>query len=387
MINKKKLIEIRKAGFVNKGAELMLCAILSKIEEEFPDVEFAMETGYGPAPYKKRAQKGFYQKAQFYKYGFQFGVFLNFIPKKIRDLFGIVTDKEIDVVLDAAGFAYGDQWGPIKTKQLASSCKRWKKNGTKVILLPQAFGPFKNEKIRKYIKDVVDNCDLVFAREKSSYEYLIEVVGQRDNIKLYPDFTNLVAGVKPEYFDPALNEICIVPNKQMVVMAGMKHEAYIAYLSKVTSYYLQQGARPFFLVHETGNDKKIADAVNEKLTKSVPVIVENNPVLIKGIIGASKATVGSRFHGLVSALSQGIPSVSMGWSHKYEELFKDYNFSEGIVDISADDSTLFEKLGMLINAVSHKAISEKLIHSSSELKVKSENMWAEVLEVINHEKN
>ena len=36
------LIEVRKAGFVNKGAQLMLLAILQEVSRRFPAARFAM---------------------------------------------------------------------------------------------------------------------------------------------------------------------------------------------------------------------------------------------------------------------------------------------------------------------------------------------------------
>ena len=60
--------------------------------------------------YEARARLGLYQKASLRKYGFQWGYLLSLMPPKLRGRFGIVTDHEIDVVLDASGFAYGNQW-------------------------------------------------------------------------------------------------------------------------------------------------------------------------------------------------------------------------------------------------------------------------------------
>ena len=146
MINGKKLIEIRKLGFINKGAELMLYAILEKMRKEFPDAKFAMVSSLstGNAAYLKRAELGLYQKAHIWRKGVQFGILANLIPAKIREVFGIVLDKEVDIVIDGAGFLYSDQMGKYSCLELSNSCKRWKRNGTKVILLPQAFGPFES---------------------------------------------------------------------------------------------------------------------------------------------------------------------------------------------------------------------------------------------------
>lgn len=378
MIDNKKLIEIRKAGFINKGAELMLHATLEQIYKHYPEAKLAMETAYGPAPYERRARLGFYQKAQFWKYGIQFGSAFNFVPKIVRRTLGIVLDKELDIVFDAAGFAYGDQWGADKTLALANSCKRWKKHGVKCVLLPQAFGPFTSKKIIKAINDVADNASLIIAREQKSYDYLVGAVGKRDNIKLYPDFTNLVKGRLPASFQPEMHQICIVPNKQMVKMANMNFADYIRYLVKIVNFFVEKNEKPFFLVHELGEDKKIVDAVQKQLETPIPVMAENDPIAIKGIIGASKATVGSRFHGLVGALSQGVPSVAMGWSHKYSELFTDYDCIEGVVPLDASDEVLFKSLNSLIDSQSREATIKKLEANSEKLKQLSEQMWSDV---------
>ena len=38
--------------------------------------------------------------------------------------------------------------------------------------------------------------------------------------------------------------------------------------------------------------------------------------------------MGSRFHALVAALSQGIPVAALGWSHKYAELLGEFGLRE-----------------------------------------------------------
>src|SRR5690606_33677761 len=127
-----------------------------------------------------------------------------------------VLDKEIDFILDASGFSYSDQWGVDSSLELANASRRWKKLGKKSILLPQAFGPFSSPRIRKAVRIFVDNIDLIYAREQQSYDYLVSVVGERENIKIAPDFTNLLDGIVPENFDSTLNQFCIVPNYRMV---------------------------------------------------------------------------------------------------------------------------------------------------------------------------
>lgn len=166
-------------------------------------------------------------------------------------MYGVVLDKEVDVVIDAAGFAYSDQWGDEPSIELAQSAKRWARNGTRVILLPQALGPFTSEKIRTAMQGVVEHADLIFARERISFEHLTDLVGQRDNIRQAPDFTNLISGVLPANFDVEQNRFCIVPNCRMLDKTDQAtRDAYLPFLIECTRYLLEKGARPFVLVHE-----------------------------------------------------------------------------------------------------------------------------------------
>lgn len=376
------MIEIRKAGFTNKGAALMVHAILEKLKHEIPEAEFCMAPA-NSAQYNDRAKLGLYQKIQFFRKGIQFGKIGEFIPKFVRDRFGMVTNKEIDVVLDAAGFAYSDQWGEQNCSELPISSKEWRNNRTKVILLPQAFGPFENKNNQNYMKNAINNIDLIFARDKISYKYLTELVGEKEKIKLAPDFTNLLDGIVPDYFDMENNKFCIVPNNRMIDRKS-KGEAdkYVPFLISCTKYLISKGQNPFILVHEGDGDMVLANKINEALDDKIEIIVETNPLKIKGIIGTCEGTLGSRFHGLVSALCQGVPSLATGWSHKYEMLFDDYGFTDGVMEVSIDESYIKQKIDLIVDTNSKKDIQSILQKNSKEQKKLSEDMWHKVVEKI-----
>lgn len=375
------IIEIRKAGFVNKGAELMLYAVLDKMKSSYPDAKFCMVPSIG-APYNKRIELGLYQKVSLWKKGIDFGAIAKFIPKKIRERYGLILDNEVDIVIDAAGFSYSDQWGIRSLHELAYSAKKWKKHGAKVILVPQAFGPFDKRFNQFNIKKAVHNIDLLFAREKISYDYLIEAVGKRDNIMIAPDFTNLLEGVVPESFDSKENRFCVVPNYRMVDKTTQKQsEVYLPFMINCVQYLKAQNQKPFILVHEGANDlmlaKKISDAVG-----GVNIVTEDHPLKIKGILGLCEGTIGSRFHGLVSALSQGVPALATGWSHKYKMLFEDYGFEDGLLDVLLSEDQVKEKIDLIIDQNSKEDIKKTIKQNSEELIKQSEKMWNHVFEVL-----
>ncbi len=383
------IIEIRKAGFVNKGAELMLHAALRRLQKEFPHAMFAMApafSGGGMNPYDgyaKRAELGFLQKAWLWRYGFQWGRLAAMVPGRLRKGYGVVLDREIDVIIDAAGFSYGDQWGSRSSLELARSSRRWRKRGTKVILLPQALGPFTSHQIKNAIEIAVDNVDLIFAREPVSYEHLVAVVGERPNVKMAPDFTNLLDGILPDHFDAQAHRFCIVPNFQMTAKTNREEsEAYLPFMIRCTKYLQDRGMAPFVLIHEGAKDLALGEGIREAVGDDLPVVTESDPLKIKGILGSCEGSIGSRFHGLVSALSQGVPALGTGWSHKYQMLFADYGFSEGLLDCLADEQEMQRKLDLIIEPESRQQIQATLLEKSELQKQRSEQMWQEVLGVI-----
>lgn len=363
----------------------MLYSVLYMMKSAFPEAQFVMAPTVtkGAAPYAKRAELGFFQKAWLWRYGVQWGDLAALAPSKVREMYGVVLDRDVDVVLDASGFAYSDQWGEGSCRELARACRRWRKHGTKIILLPQAFGPFKSAQNRKWIAAAVEFADLIFPREPISYRYLTEAVGERDNIRMAPDFTNLVSGVLPDDFDAQNNRFCLVPNYRMIDKTQKaESEAYVPFMADCARYLVEKGAKPFLLVHEGANDLMLAEKIRATANHPIPIIQEQHPLKIKGILGACDGTLGSRFHGLVSALSQGVPSLATGWSHKYLMLFKDYGFEEGVTDVQAGQNALREKIDLVTDAKSAHQVRDDLMRQSEELKKKSLDMWSQVFEVV-----
>jgi polysaccharide pyruvyl transferase WcaK-like protein len=371
------IIEIRMAGFVNKGAELMLHAVIEKLKERYPDAKLTMSPIFGGASdtFEKMQELQLYPKFWCTYKRFNFARFENFIPSHILNMYGLVRESDIDVVIDAAGFAYSDQWGTHLSRELCSSSTRWRKNGTKFIMLPQALGPYKKDNISKYVKKWACNADLIFSREFDSYQNITDVTGTQEKIKCFPDFTNLLKGTLPIGYDCSDKRVALVPNYRMIDKTNkLESAAYLPFMIKCAKYLVEQGMSPFILVHEGENDQMLAESISEAVG-GIPIVKEVDPLHIKGILGTCDATVGSRFHGLVSALSQGVPSLATGWSHKYIRLFEDYDFREGVISVLEGDDVLHEKLNELTASETAESMRLHLQEVSEKLKIKSEEMW------------
>lgn len=368
------IIEIKGCGCHNKGAEVMLLTILQELKGE--NIKFCVSAGPN-FKYECYSKYGLYPKLWLSIKGFQIGRIGKFIPKRLREIYGIIIDEEVDVVIDASGFAYSSQWGNGLTVKMAKNVIRWKKQGKKIILMPQAFGPFENEVIRKYMKIIIDNSDLIFARDADSFNYLREL-SKSEKIKHYPDFTNIFKGTLPPYWNEKL-EIAIVPNKRMKDKRR-DSERYEIFMKEIIEYFQKNNMSPFFLIFGGKEDEELANGINKFLPNKIPVIKEENPYFIKGIIASSKGLVGSRFHSLAFALSSNVIAIGTGWSHKYLNLFKEYEFEEGLIDLNMDFNEVKNRLNLIIN--DNKDIKEKLKGINQILENKTREMFNIVKRVV-----
>lgn len=375
------IVEIKGTGSHNKGAEMMLLSIIQELQTESADLKLVVAPQRRSCEYAFFSKLGLHPKLSLELNGFQLGHMGQFIPKKLRRIYGIVLDSEVDCVLDASGFAYSDQWGPRPARMMAKYTKQWKKSGTKVILMPQAFGPFQNENIIPHVKAIIENSDMIYARDPSSYNALVEIADDEEKIRLAPDFTVLLEGITPDYFNEEEYQICIVPNKRMTDKLSEGSD-YIDFMIKAIGYVQDHGLKPFFLIHGGQEDLALANVINMRLSRVIPVLNEANSILIKGIIKSSKGLIGSRYHSLASALYSGTVCVGTGWSHKYSALFADFDFEEGFCSLSLSDEQLYERLNVIIDDDLRSIRREGLLSLSGKHRERSIKMFNEVRQYI-----
>jgi colanic acid/amylovoran biosynthesis protein len=380
-------IELKGVNFFNKGSELMLHAIMRRIKAEMPDALFVMEDSHYTTR-KRHLQNGIYTKVNFQRFIF-LKYLLAIIPGFIFRLWHYISEKEINVVLDCSGFGFGDIWGAKKASdKLGRHMVKWKKAGKTVIMLPQAFGPFSNEELIPVMRNIIKYADLIFARDPISFNYIKQVCGNNNKVICAPDFTNLIEGTIPPFFDSPKCEVAIIVSSKMLDTATINDaETYINLFYRIILMITGFGHKPFFLIHEMETDMRVVERINQRLATKSPVVNEDNPMHVKGIIANSVAVVTSRFHGLVSCLSQGIPCLATNWTHKYEMLLQDYNYSEGLLNIHCDDELLFTKVKSILTEPSKSMIIENLKIESLKQKQLSEEMWNQVFKKIKKNPN
>jgi colanic acid/amylovoran biosynthesis protein len=373
-------IQIDGAGTKNKGAKLMLRAVLEQIEERHPEAQIIYNS-VGKIKTIKTPLK--IKQPLFEKLGPLPGEVLNELDIHIPPLSELTPHKDVDLLLDASGFRFGDQWKHSKKylKWMERYYRKMKDRGTKIVFLPQAFGPFETPQ-GKRTADILDHyADLIFARESKSKEYLLKAGVSPEEIEQYPDFTILTKGEFPEKYRDLRGAVCIIPNNKMIRYTKLHDSEYLNLLDTLIKDLQGTGKEVFLLNHEGKKDLEICQRINERHGGVLPIVSDLNAKEIKGLIGESYLVVSSRYHGVVSALNQGVPCLATSWSHKYELLFRDYGIEACLIDVRKDYRSERKKIGMLLDPARYKEIRDKLFTKRKVVREKSEEMWEKVWKV------
>lgn len=379
-------IEIKGVEFENKGAELMLVSILQRMKTYWPDAKLVIAPS-NKSPYLKRADLGAYQKLNVRKSYLDLNGLTDYIPAMVRNWlkkWGIVTEADIDVILDACGFSYSDQWGTeMRIRHVVAEIRRLRKRGKKYIFMPQALGPFNAPKVKKMIHDGFPAASLVCARDEDSFTHVKNAAGPFDSLRQVNDFTNAMSGITPDYFVDGEKKICIIPNKNMVNPRNNNQawiDCYVETLAFFVELAIERGYQPFMLNHEGQEDGKIIEQVLTLSGKALEVIVEDDPLKVKGIIQASAGSVCSRYHGCVSALSSGKVCIGTSWSHKYERLYEEYQVRQLLISPTMDKTQLTEIFDSMCDPDS--PVAGTIRENAKKYKAKTEALWQEVEQIV-----
>lgn len=369
----------------NKGAELMLYAILQEIAKKHPNsiVYLPMEmTETKIALHVDNLDirlKPFNIAINFIRRHHLNGVLRKLhLPEILDDIYAV---KNADYFIDAGGLVFSDQQKALsrQTYRWEHLLKKQKNAGSKIIFMPQAFGPIEKNYTRKAISSIGKFSDLIFAREKISFEYLKNSsLVDMDKVLVCTDFTSSVKGCFPERYSQLKNWVCIIPNFRMIDKGIVSKDGYIKFISDVVKRCKECGRQVYILNHEGLQDELLALECQQKIgTSCIEVVSRLDALETKGLIGSAYAVISSRYHGVASALNSGVPCLATSWNHKYAELFADYGQNDCVLNIAYMEECL-DKVKLLLDEERNKEIREQLMLAKNVISTANEKMWNEI---------
>lgn len=385
-------VEIRGVNPVNKGAELMYLSAVSALKERLPAARPVL--GLGPRNSELAKTSG-----QAVILGKRKGPYEVYMPSglvRAANLFGFlgvgnwVARDSINFILDCSGFAYSSQWGDGVMHRIARTNKAMGVGSrVGIVYMPQALGPFSADGDSKYLaRQVFQGAKRIFARDDVSYANIMGLLpeAERSCVRKAPDFTAALSPVEMSHdYVSCVGAVCLIPNYRMYDK-GDEHaiSSYNNLHSAIIKNLSERGVAHYILIHDSGKDRYVAEEWIRGSGVSVPIFECADPLMIKAILGRASLVIGSRFHGLVSALSQGIPVVATGWSHKYKMLLEDYHCGEFLIDNLEDINKAISLVCALLDQSSDLGsnVRLRLDLNSKEIKKSISLMWDDVASLI-----
>lgn len=380
----KQIILIDNIGFVNKGDQLMIESVVKQIKKYRPNAQIVLSRdAFNQNPtycirngiYPLQPKRGGLKKIRY-------DLAINLLINKSW----LITPDVVDVILDCRGYHLGDPWikNPLEgelgySEHLLNYYKQFSKPSCKLILLPQALGPYGNQESKKCIQLVAERAEKIYAREKVSFNYLEQNLSKMDNVSICPDFTCLHYPNESAPIQIPSDYILIIPNSRMIDKTSDEVSTnYLLFLKTITEHLSNLGENVYFLNHEGIDDERLLQELNLILQQPLPIITKQTGIDIKKLIMDSKLLITARFHGAVSGLTQGVPTLCTSWSHKYQELLSEHQCADNMLDILDIDGSIKTINEALKNPSKYSSKDGCIEQIENEVK----NMWKEVFEII-----
>lgn len=254
---------------------------------------------------------------------------------------------EADILLDQGGITFSDGREPFLLYNVASILPAIIMK-VPILKCAQALGPFKNPINRVVSKIFLPKIRLIVARGSYTLDNLNElglkntVLGADYAFSL--DLTNEAKKnlAKQAELSRLKGKSKIVGISPSVVLRKQCLKQGIDYQKIITNFINDLVAKGYFAVlvaHSArgGSDKlhnndlplcrQIYDSLKDK-KQCLFVDKELGSEELRWLIGEFDLFVASRFHAMVSSLSVGVPTLVIGWSHKYAEVLRMFDLEE-----------------------------------------------------------
>lgn len=357
-------ILIKGGGFSNKGDEAMMRTAQRELAKRIPHATFCLRLPYRQI---ERAHAAGFQTIAIDPFGMgrigkwlrawlaDPGRFRSFLTSRVAGM-EMAEIGPVDAVVDISGFGYSDVWGPhfsVRGMTWAAYCVA---RGKPFICLPQAWGPFTNPDVARHTADICRRAKLVYARDRISLEHLQRVAPDRaDDIALAPDIAFRHQGALPEVGTAILSSLGVRLNERPIIALtpnmriyhrtrgeGRTNE-YVRFMTEIGRYCLEKWHATLVLIpHEMTaadrpkvDDRFLCGLIELSLAtpeRCVSLTENYSSDQMKSVISRLDMVIGSRFHSLVFALSSRVPTVAVGWAHKYSELMELFGLRGNVLE-------------------------------------------------------
>ena len=300
---------------------------------------------------------------------------------------------DCDYWLDASGISFVDGREKFLIYNVLSLMPALT-TATPVIKVAQAMGPFNGFINQLFARLILPRLKMICARGSQTKAYLDTLC--LDNVKEYSDIAfSLHSDTPPskrvaEILNQAPAPVIGISPSQVVWQLCQKQQLdYLEILKECAVKLLDAG---FFVVvfpHSArlgsekthNNDLPLINRFASMLpgdNANLRVVRDELSALeLRHLIGGMQLLIASRFHAIISAMATGVPSIVIGWSHKYTEVLAPFELNDFVLnygELSA--KSVLDKVEFIQQH--REALSEKITAVASDIRNANEEFFKQI---------
>lgn len=337
----------------NKGAAAMLESAVQTLDARLGDVDFTLLSMY---PEEDRAQNHYPNLEVVRADPFRLGVVINSLALAHRLLpfarpftrrnAAVRALADSDVLLDQGGITFTDGREKFLLYNVASILPALNL-GTPVFKCAQAVGPFKNPINRIVSKIFLPKARTLVTRGRITHEHAAGlglsnlVAGADYAFSLEMDGTEaeaVASHIDPGFFESG-DVVGVCPSVVLQKKVDAREGDYVGQMVAFIERLRASGRKVLLVPHSvrTGTDKThnndlpLCTEINSRLEPGDDLLYvdrELSSQQLRHLIGRCSLFVASRFHAMVSSLAMAVPTLVIGWSHKYREVLEMFELEE-----------------------------------------------------------
>lgn len=264
----------------------------------------------------------------------------------------VAAIADADVVLDQGGIAFSDGREKFLIFNLAILLPAFFL-GRPVVKCAQALGPFRNPINRFAARLALPRVRLIVARGAKTLSFLdgrgltntelgtdlafMMGTPTRDEVDGRAYVAETIEALDGDQITVGIAPSVVVQKK--VEAAGGDFDALMVGLIEAQ---LDAGRRVLLVPHSFradptkthNNDGPLVDRIAARIGQPDLIVLNRalEPEELRYLIGLCDAFVSCRFHAMVSALSMDVPTLVLGWSHKYVEVLELFGQADRSID-------------------------------------------------------
>ncbi|WP_062077289.1 polysaccharide pyruvyl transferase family protein [Demequina globuliformis] len=274
----------------------------------------------------------------------RFAPFLRDAIRRTVPEVGAIADA--DVLLDQGGITFVDGREKYLVYNVASILPALNTK-TPVVKCAQALGPFEGSLNRWAARTFLPKMAAIVSRGAKTQEHL-DGLGLTNTtpgadlaftLELSDTDVQRADAVAGTFFDSG-DVVGVSPSQVLRAAAEARGEDYVGEVAAQIDILTEELGRPVYLVaHSTrskddklhNNDLPVCRAILARVKSPEKVFFPDGELssqVLRSLIGRCDLFVASRFHAMVSSLAMGVPTLVLGWSHKYREVLDMFGLAE-----------------------------------------------------------